>query len=196
MRIALAALFLALQASCATYPKHTEPEPLGPPRSGALVDASAVRLLVAPLPRSERCVANYYHRLALRPSELSGPADMERKEAPARTLGDVRSANVILTAEDADALERAWWRPTDWPPTSLLDCSNKGLAYARVVQQREAEDIAQTRPLLERALDDLRARAAAGGADEIADVRCYIVANTINVTPRRLWCEGVARKRA
>ncbi len=200
-RAAPLAFFTALLTACgATYPKYSVAEPIDPARLGAPTPIESVRLIVAPVLRMERCGSRYLFRLTLRLPDLAGNLEMGRANdtAAGESRYDVRSANVYLTSDEKSALERAWWRPADWPPPrNFFGYTSSCARYGEALEEREHEDTQSTTHLVQHALDDLRRRAARAGAAEIDDVRCYVGARPPLVFPRRswLWCEGVARGR-
>jgi hypothetical protein len=95
---------------------------------------------------------------------------------PGRALGAIRSADVTLAADEVDAVECAWGMGDDHRP-----CGGPRI-----------DAMAAIHDLIARALDDLRTRAAAAGANVAADVRCYALRRHDH-DAGQLWCEAVAR---
>ena len=196
------ATFAAFSVACSsTYPRHEAADPVGLARSFAPTPAAAVRLRVAPMLQSEGCAKRgYYTRLALRPHDLQGPAALDDAStlAPlAGDLGDVRSANTYVTGDELDALESAWWLPTELPlRLGFFEACHRWARNLETIEESARRGMLTALPLVEASLDDLRLRAGRGGAAEIRDVRCYVGPRTLfhNTRPR-LWCEGVAIRR-
>lgn len=172
----LAVLACGACASNPGVPAFRTAPPAPVTQVGAPRPAEAVWAEMRPLPWWT--VAGTEERFILAFDETAPPARAGRR------LGPVRSRDVVLDADQFEAVRCAWMIV---PMGEPRPCASTTRAAA-MVQAHDPVTAART---------DLRAAAGAVGADGVTDIRCFAEARQVMASgrerrPSRLWCEGRA----
>lgn len=155
-------LVLGVLAACGGAPQFAHTTPPALPAAAVPAPAAHVRLELRSTPWWTAVGDDARFLLGMPAAPVA---------TPGRTLGAIRSADVSLDDAGLAAAACAWSLAGDRP------CSGPRI-----------DAMAAVHDPIERALDELRARAGAAGANLAGDVRCFAAR-----APGHLWCEGVAR---